>query len=78
MGTQPLPQKEQSPTQFSAYVYCGQTAAWIKMPLGTEVGLALGLRDIVFDVDLATPEKGAHPPHPIFWPMSIVAKWLDG
>ena len=26
------------------------------MPLGTEVGL--GLRDIVFDVDPATPEKG--------------------
>jgi len=30
------------------------------MPLGTEVGL--GLRDIVFDVDPATPEKGhTHP-----------------
>ena len=25
--------------QFSAHVYCGQTAGWIKMPLGTEVGL---------------------------------------
>jgi len=35
----PLPKKGQSP-QFSAHVYCGQTAAWIKMPLGTEVGLA--------------------------------------
>jgi len=22
---------------FSAYVYCGQTAGWIKMPLGTEM-----------------------------------------
>ena len=39
------------------------------MPLGTEVGL-----DIVFDVDPNTPEKG----HTNFWPMSIVAKWLDG
>jgi len=30
------------------------------MPLGTEVGF--GLRDIVFDVDPATPEKGhTHP-----------------
>jgi len=25
--------------QFSAHGYCGHTAAWIKMPLGTEVGL---------------------------------------
>ena len=25
--------------QFSAHVYCGQTAAWIKMKLGMEVGL---------------------------------------
>ena len=31
------------------------------MPLGTEVDL--DLRDIVFDVDPATPKKG-HPPHP--------------
>jgi len=71
-GDQPLPQKGQSPTQFSDHVYCGQTAAWIKMPLGTEVGL--GLRDIVFDVDPATPEKRAHSPPPNFWPTSIVAK----
>jgi len=34
------------------------------MSLGTEVGL--GLCDIVFDVDPATPRKRAHPPHPIF------------
>jgi len=60
---------------ISAHVYCGQTAAWIKTPLSTEVGL--DLRDIVFDVDPATPEKGhTHPTQ--FWPMSIVAKWLDG
>jgi len=56
----PLPQKGRSPSQFSAHVYCGQTAAWIKMPLGTDVGV--GLRDIVFDVDPATPEKEAHAP----------------
>ena len=24
--------------QFSAHIYCGQTAGWIKMPLGREVG----------------------------------------
>ena len=74
----PIPDKgaEQSPSQFSAHVYCGQTAGWIKMPLGMEVGL--GLRDIVFDVDPATPRKKAHPLPPNFWPMSIVAKWVDG
>ena len=49
---------------------------WIKMPLGTEVGL--GLRDIVFDVDQLPSEKKAHPHPPNFWPMSIVAKWLNG
>ena len=53
-GPSPLPQKGLSP-QFSAHVYCGRTAAWIKMPLGTEVGL--GLRDIVLDGDPATPRK---------------------
>jgi len=46
------------------------------MPLDTEVDL--GIRDIVFDVDSATARKKAHPPAPNFWPMSIVAKWLDG
>jgi len=53
----PLPQKGRSP-QFSAHVYCGQTAAWIKMPLGTEVGLSLC--DVVFDVNPATPRKKGH------------------
>jgi len=31
----PLPNEGRSP-QFSAHVYCGEKAAWIKMPLGTE------------------------------------------
>jgi len=77
-GPSPYPKMGGAP-QFSAHVYCGQTAAWIKMPLGTEVGLGigLGLRDTVFDVDPATPEKGTPTP-PNFWPMSIVAKRLDG
>jgi len=45
------------------------------MQLGTEVGLVL--RDIVFDMDPATPEKRhTHPTQ--FLAMSIVAKWLDG
>jgi len=58
------------------FVHCGQTVGRIKMKLGTQVGL--GLRDIVFDMDPATLEKKAHPPHPIFcscllWPNG----WMD-
>ena len=65
MGTQPpLPKWGQSPTQFSAHIYCGQTAAWIKMTIGTMW-------------TQLSPEK-AHPSPPNFWPMSIVTKWLDG
>ena len=39
-------------------VYCGQTAAWIKMKLGTEVHLAPD--DIVLDGDQLTSPKGGH------------------
>jgi len=120
-NTAPLPKKGQSP-QFSAHLYCGQTAGCIKMPLGMEVGLSPG--DFVLDGDptatlkgaephpifgprllcpngcmdhdatwyggrpaYATlcsmwtqlpPEKEAYPPPPNFWPVSIVAKRLDG
>jgi len=41
------------------------------MLLCAEVGLSL--RDIVFDVDPATPRKKGTPTPPNFWPMSIVA-----
>ena len=44
--------------------------------LSTELGL--GLRDIAFDVDPATRRKKGTPTPPNFWPMSIVAKRLDG
>ena len=71
----PLTKRGGTPN-FSAEVYCGQTAAWIKMPLGKEVGL--GLRGIVLNGTQLPPEKGAHPSQPNFWSMSIVAKWLDG
>jgi len=37
----PPPQRGTGP-QFSAHVCCGQTAGWIKMPFGTEVGLGPG------------------------------------
>ena len=37
--TQVLQHRDTAPSQFSAHVCCGQTAGWIKMPLGTEVHL---------------------------------------
>ena len=48
----PSPKRRQS-LQFSAHVYCGQTAAWIKMLPGTEVGV--GLRDTMLGTQLALP-----------------------
>ena len=56
VGTQlPLKRGTALP-EFSSYVYCGQTAVWIKMPL-TEEGLGPG--DIVLDgAQLAPPKRG--------------------
>jgi len=72
--TAPLPKKGESP-QFSAHLYCGQTAGCIKMPLGVEVGISPG--DFVLDGDPATyPKRGGAPPN--FRPTSIVAKRLHG
>jgi len=48
-------------------------AAWIKMPLGMEVGLGPG--DFVLDGHTAPPLKGGEP-LPNFRPISIVAKRL--
>jgi len=39
--------------QFSAHVQSGQTAGWIKMPLGTEV--CLGPGNFVLDGNPAAP-----------------------
>ena len=58
-------------TQFLAHV-CGQTAGWMKTPLGTEVDLGPG--HIVLDGDPAPSEKWhSRIPPPSFRPMSIVA-----
>jgi len=46
--------------QFLINVYCGQTAAWIKMPLGMEVGLGPG-HIVLDDTQLPLRKKGAHP-----------------
>ena len=60
-GAQPLP-------QFSAHVYCGQTAGWIKMALGMEVGLGPG--HIVLDGGTAPvpPPKGTE----LSWPSWLI------
>jgi len=77
------PQKGGRASQFSAHLYCGQTAGCIKMPLGMEVDLCPG--DFVLDGDQAPYPKGAEP-HPIFgprllWPNNCVdqdATWCGG
>jgi len=58
----PTPQKGHTPPQFSAHVRCCQTAGWIKMLLGVEVGLSPG--HIVLDGD--PPLKGHDPMPPQF------------
>ena len=56
----PPPPKGHSP-QFSAHIYCGQIAAWIKISLGMEMGLSPC--DFVLDGDPTSPlpKKGAEP-----------------
>jgi len=51
-----------------------ETAGWIKMPLGTKVGVDPD--DIVLDGDPSPQKSGTAAP--TFRPMSIVAKRLDG
>ena len=60
--------------QFSAHVYCSQTAGLIKMPLGMEVGL--GPVHIVLNGDTAPlPQKGGRAPN--FRPIFIVPNgWM--
>jgi len=76
MGT-PLPpsQKGGEAPKFSAHVYCGQTARWMKLLLGMVVGLSPGT--FVLDGDPAPLSQMEAEPLPNFWPISIVAKRLD-
>ena len=69
------PPKGHSSPQFSTHVYCGQTAGWIKVKLGKQVGLDPG--HIVLDRDpahlpqsgTALPKFSAH----MLWPNG----WMD-
>jgi len=77
MGTQLRPpEKGQSPLPNFQPLYCGQTAGWIKVALGMEVGLSPG--HIVLDGDTASfPQKGTEPPiffgPCLLWPNG----WMD-
>ena len=70
-GDPAIPRKKGTPTrtEFLAHVYCGQTAGWMKTPLGTEVDL--GPCHIVLYEVPALRERGTAAPS--FRPMSIVA-----
>jgi len=72
MGTRSPLQKGQSPPQFLTHISCGQTAGWIKMALGTAMGLVPG--HIVLDgVSAPFPRKGWS--SPIFVPCPM---WPNG
>jgi len=60
------------PHTFSAHVYCGQTAGWIKMPLGTQVGLSPG--DSARWDPAPSAQRGCSP-LPIFGPFIL---WPNG
>jgi len=82
-GPSSPPQKGGTVPQFSAHIYCGQTAGWIKLPLGTEVGL--GPDHIVLSGDPAPlPRKGSTVPifgACLLWPngwMDQNATWYHG
>jgi len=82
-GRNPLPTRGRSPYNFWPRVYCCQTAVWIKMVLGTEVGL--GQDDIVLDGNPANPlQKEAEPlifGPCLLWPnrcMDQDATWCGG
>jgi len=70
-GDPAFPLEKRHIPHFLSPVYFGQTAGWIKMPLGTVVGL--GQRHIVVDGDPAPPSKGTHTSRN-FWTMSNAAK----
>ena len=59
----PLSKKGAEPSNFWPIFI---VAGWIKMPLGTEVGLGLG--DSVFDRTQLPPEKKAQRPRPNYGP----------
>ena len=76
MGTHLRPPQKaaESPPQFSVHVYCGQTAGWIKVALGMDVGLCSG-RIVLDEGKAPLPQKGRSLP---ILAHAIVAKRLGG
>ena len=72
-----LPEKGHSSPQFLPHIYCGQTAGWIKMACGTEVGLGPG--NIVPDGDPSLPpQRSRHSSPQIFGPCLLWPNgWMD-
>jgi len=64
-----IPEGAPTTSPFLAHVYCGQTAGWMKTPLGREVDLHPG--HIALDGVPALREMAQQPPS--FRPMSTVA-----
>jgi len=73
-GELPPPKGHSCPSNFWPIVCCGQTAGWMKMPLGAEVGLGPG--DIVLNGDPAPLERDAA--HPLFDPCLLWRNGCDG
>ena len=72
----PAPQRGLAAPIFGPYVSCDQTAEWIKMPLGKEVGLGPG--HSVLDGEQAPPERGTAAPSPLFGPRVLWPNgWMD-
>jgi len=71
--TAPAKGGAQQPHQFLARGYCGETAGWIMMPLGTEVGLGPG--HVVLDGDPTPTPKRGHSSPPVFGPCLL---WPNG
>jgi len=73
-GHSATPRTEGTPTtsQFLVHVYCGQTAGWMKTPLGTKVDFGPG--HIVLDGVPAVRESGPTAAHLfgpcLLWPRS--------
>jgi len=72
-----LPPQRGAAPQFSAHIYCGQMAAWIKIPLGIELGLGPG--DCVrWGPPLLSTQKWGRAPPPNFRPCSLWPNgWMD-
>jgi len=73
----PPSQKGAEPPKFSAYVYCGQTAGWMKLVLGKDVYVGLSPGDFVLDGEPVPFAKKGRSPLTNFRPISIVPKRLD-